>query len=885
VQKRSIVFVVIVFMLALFFPSAGFSKENKSDSASYKAGAGKASLTPSAEHLNEGVYMGGYGGRSGSAQGVLDDIYARSLAVSAGTEQVVFVTLDVTGIGNKVLNAIRDKASVETGIPASSLFISATHTHAGPDFQGLWGGVSESYKEYFVNQVVKSIKEAKDNEDHATVTAGSVEVPNDLTHNRRGWDTTDQTLTALQFKQKGKAIATYINFAAHTTVYGRENMKLATDYVGSLHSSVESQFGGISLFVNGALGDATPRAIGDDSDSKATQYGQELAKYVKKAIQNAKNIPPGLAVNSEPVIFNVENPGFIAGYKNKILSPYYDMKETSNGMYIESTVSRIQFGNKNNNIEMVTIPGEATTRLGNDLREIMGGKNQLLLGLTHDTLGYLIPEDEWKTGRNDNYEESVSVEKLAGEKVKEAVIALYNKTSALHAGVAKEIITPTEEMLNSERVYLGGYGNGRVANEVWDDLWARTVVLESDGKTVAFAALDSVGVFYQDSLEIQRQVREALLGSGITVDHIVVSSTHTHHAPDTMGLWGPNNSSGINPDYQEFLIEQTANSIIQAATNMEPVKELRFGNEPTTNIIRDSRDPVVMDQNIHVMHLVGEKKKTIGTLVKWASHPETILGHYNEAITSDYAHYLRETVENEVGGTTVFLNGAIGGLLTSLKVDVGLGAGKEGSIETMKIIGKEAGNAAVKAIKNSEKSMNHSIQYAKEDIFLPLENPNFYLLGQIGALKKDVYKDGLKQEEMKLPPELGGPAVDLLSEVSVVNIGDAQFAMVPGELYPEIELGKYQIDELAHNPGEEHEPAIRPNMTGKHQFVIGLANDAIGYIIPKNDFVPLVKNGQSWGEGTHRIQNKRLYGEVNSVGPSTGEVISSTIMKILQAEK
>lgn len=888
-RKVGSVVLSALLLVSLFFPAVGFTKENQS--SAYKAGTAKVKLSPNAEHLKDGVYLGGYGGylTRGKATGVMDDIYARSLAVSAGTEKVVFVTLDVIGIGNKVLNDIREKASRETGVPAASILISATHTHAGPDFQGLWGGVADTYKDYFIRQTVESIKQAVGSQSEVTIRAGSVEVPQELAGNRRGWGFTDQTLTAMQFLQKGKTMATFINYAAHTTVFGSSNTKVATDYVGPLQASVESAFGGIALFANGSLGDASPRPQGE-GDARATNYGQELAKYVKKAVANAKNIPPGLSIQSRVIEFKVENQGFIQAFKAGITSPYYEMKETAAGMFINSTISRIQFGKENNNIEMVTVPGEATTRLGLELREIMDGKNEIILGLTNDSLGYFIPSDEWGTGRNGNYEEGVSVGKEVGDKVKQAVLLLYKDKGTkneLRAGVAKQSITPTPAMMDAAQqgpIYLGGYGNGRKADpdQVWDDLWARTVILQQGEQTVAFTALDSVGVFYQDTVEIQKRAREALEAGGIEVDHIVVSSTHTHHAPDTMGLWGPGGQSGINPYYQEYLIEQAANSIIQAAYNMETVKELRFGSEPTSGIIRDSRDPVVMDENVYVMHLVGEKKKTIGTLVKWASHPETILGHYNEAITSDYVHILREAVEKEVGGTTVFLNGAIGGLLTSLKVDVGLGSGKEGSIETMKIIGERAGQAAITAIKESKISKDITIQYKKETIYLPLENPNFYLLGHFGILERDVYIDGVKQDRMPLPPQLGGKQVDMLSEVSVVTIGDGQFAMVPGELYPEIELGQYQVDELAHNPGVEHEPGIRLNMTGKYPFVIGLANDAIGYIIPKNDFVPLVQSGGSWGEGVHRIQGKKLYGEVNSIGPSTASIISSTLVDILR---
>ncbi|MBE4907125.1 neutral/alkaline non-lysosomal ceramidase N-terminal domain-containing protein [Bacillus luteolus] len=931
---------ISVLVLSLFIPSIGLAKHDDDDDddddkfyEAFEAGVAQNRISPTKSHLAEGVYLGGYDGfkQRGKAIGVADPIYARALALKSESEKLVFVTLDTTGVGNKVLNVIREKASKKTGVSKNAIMISSTHTHAGPDLQGLWGGVSNSYKDYFINQVVKTIEEAVDDQEDSMVTVGSTVVPQNLVHNRRGKSETDTTLTTLQItqleKEKGKGkgkgkghqkgkgkghdkgkgkghnkgdddeekvIATLINFAVHPTILGRDNKNFSADFVGYLHSEVEDQFGGISLFVNGALGDATPISNGNTDQKKAEYYGKEIAKYVEKAIDNARVLPKGLKITNKKVDFVVENQGFVSGYNTGILSPYYEMKKVNNVLKLESTISRVTIGDKNTNIELVTAPGEAVTGLGLSLRKVMDNKYSMILGLTHDTLGYLIPESEWDPKK---YEEQVSIERAAGEKVRNVVLELYGKKSqplpqpvTLKAGASKEKITPTTAMMDATKqgpLYLGGYGNGRKAdpNQVLDELWARTIILQSGGKTVAFTALDSVGIFQKDSLEIQKRARDALRTKGIYVDHIVVSSTHTHHAPDTMGLWGAKNKSGINPFYQEYLISQAAKSIINAATSMQTVKELRYGVQDTSGLIRDSRDPNVMDDDIYVMHAVGLNNQTIGTLVKWASHPETILGHYNEAITSDYVHPLRETVEKSVGGTTVFVNGAIGGLLTSLKVDVGYGTGKEGSKATMKVIGERAGIAALTAIKNSTISKDHTIKIATRDVYLPLENPNYYLLGYYGMLNRDVYINGAKQSSMPLPPQYGGKQVDLLTEVSAVKIGDAQFAMVPGELYPEIELGKFQTKSLAHNPNAAHELAIKPNMSGKYNFVLGLSNDAIGYIIPRNDFVPLVQDGLYWKEGIHRIQNKQLYGEINSVGPSTAAILSNTLVELLRAIK
>jgi hypothetical protein len=75
----------------------------------------------------------------------------------------------------------------------------------------------------------------------------------------------------------------------------------------------------------------------------------------------------------------------------------------------------------------ITAPGEALTRLGLPLKEALGSPYRLFLGLTYDTLGYLIPADEWMTGRNNNYEETVSLGREAGPTVSAALLDLLGR--------------------------------------------------------------------------------------------------------------------------------------------------------------------------------------------------------------------------------------------------------------------------------------------------------------------------------------------------------------------------------------------------------------------------------------------------------------------------
>ena len=82
-------------------------------------------------------------------------------------------------------------------------------------------------------------------------------------------------------------------------------------------------------------------------------------------------------------------------------------------------------------------------------------------------------------------------------------------------------------------------------------------------------------------------------------------------------------------------------------------------------------------------------------------------------------------------------------------------------------------------------------------------------------------------------------------------------------------------------PGYGHriapvEPAIYKQLQGPHRMIIGLANDELGYIIPK----------RQWDEKPPYTYGYKSapYGEVNSLGPDTAPLLCEAFRK-LAAEK
>ncbi len=175
-----------------------------------------------------------------------------------------------------------------------------------------------------------------------------------------------------------------------------------------------------------------------------------------------------------------------------------------------------------------------------------------------------------------------------------------------------------------QAVWLAGFGNGRAAQTVHDDLWARAVVLDQGSTRVALVSVDLVGWFYDDVVK----TREILAEDGVEVDYVLVSATHQHEGPDTVGMWGRRlGSTGYQEDYGQLVREASASAIKQAIEDLETVTALTVGavdsstyhEKGTYNFLDDSRDPVVLDEEVKAAHLAGASG-TIMILVNWGNY-------------------------------------------------------------------------------------------------------------------------------------------------------------------------------------------------------------------------------------------------------------------------
>ena len=445
--------------------------------------------------------------------------------------------------------------------------------------------------------------------------------------------------------------------------------------------------------------------------------------------------------------------------------------------------------------------------------------------------------------------------------------ATLQAAAPVKVGFASRDVTP--DVAGKTPVWIAGYGQNRRAKGVHDPLFARAIVIDDGQKKIALAAVDVVGLQYP----AVRRIREKLKG----FDYVLVASTHNHEGPDVVGIWGPTPfQSGIDQVWLDRLIDQTAEAI-NAADAAKTDVSATYGTAEDEKLLRDSREPYVKDGIIRVVRFQPTtKEKPPVLLVNWTCHPEALASE-NQEITADFPYYTIRDLEKRYGAEVIYFSGAVGGLMAPPRDIYKKSDGSEltdGSFEYCERYGGDVAKLAMQAIDGGQPLDLGPIKFAAKTIYVPLQNKLYRAAQMMGVLKRD-------GSVWSGDPEKAGPALKPgdaktmpagSTEVGYVGLGDLHIAGIPGELYPELVYGKVQTpaDPAADFPDAPAEPSLVEILPGKKMMLFGLANDELGYIIPR----------RQWDEKPPFAYGRKgdQYGEGNSCGPD----IAPILMKALQ---
>jgi hypothetical protein len=470
---------------------------------------------------------------------------------------------------------------------------------------------------------------------------------------------------------------------------------------------------------------------------------------------------------------------------------------------------------------------------------------------------------------------------LAAALVLAAPAAHARPRGDLRVGTCQREITPVSPSLapayeaafgrpaavnHSDPVFLAGFGNDRQATGYHDRLWARGVVVDGRGGRIAIVALDVIG-YFNNEIETIR----GLLPASARIDFLVVHSTHQHEGPDTLGLWGPDQTTtGVDLAYLDFVNATVAECVGEAARKLQKAR-VRYATTSSEGLslgldVEDdglgvsdgkvlSGDAAlapatggrIVDPRLSVVQFTKRdgKKRVLATLVNFASHPES-LGSDNTLVTSDFPNFARARIEQRLGGLAIWVSADLGVLQGPLDIDVldpaTNGPAPRRTFRFAELHGTQLAERVVAALKGRKPGHPApAIAWARTTpVPIRLDNPYFRLFAAIGVLnpRRTLFTDGQPDPSVgSFPPPLDfipqALGEDIHTEVGAFRIGQGSFAVVPTELDPQI--------------GEVYRAAMEG---AEHTFLIGLGNDHIGYQLPK----------EKWDDSCHACAVYRIIG-------------------------
>jgi neutral ceramidase len=379
-----------------------------------QAGWASADITPAVP-----CWMAGYAARSSPAETVHDPLEAHALALGTRTDALILVVCDLLAVDERLVEAVRDRVRAER--PGTSVWVSATHTHSGPD---LGGPLSEhppdpALMESIVAGATRAALLAVASLRPIRASWASGEVRGVATNRDRPEEGEALTLDLLcLFEPNSDAsmpIAVFGSFPCHPTVLGASNLGISADISGAFRRQLRAALGQNTwiALATGAAGDISTRHTRRAQNfAELERLGCVLAEHARSLIAVARPIeilPPTLGNRS--VALDLKSPlsgDAVATAKTSLTARRAELLRTGQaaeartvettlqglahagkaqstaGTQLVAPISTAQLGE----LDLVALPGEPYNRLGDEIRRDRGGP-VLLLGYTNGYLGYI----------------------------------------------------------------------------------------------------------------------------------------------------------------------------------------------------------------------------------------------------------------------------------------------------------------------------------------------------------------------------------------------------------------------------------------------------------------------------------------------------------------
>ncbi len=415
--------VLLLFLVALLSPTADAADATD---APLKIGFASRNLLSKIK----GLPLAGYGRRfNRPSQGVHDPIFAKFMVLETPKTRMAIITLDLVGVTLKLREDLQRVITERVPLKPDQVILAATHTHAGygalsrPSGNialntlifATCGPFNKDLYEEFLGKLRSGLEEAW--RTRAPAKLGVGRVAEDGFHSNRGekGGVTDPDLYVIKVTDlAGKLQGVLVNYAAHPTCTGSDNMLVSADFPGAFQRTFEkSHPGATALFTNGCVGDQRPRCPEPNQGGfdKAEKIGRLMAKRVD-ALQKTIHCTSPVQVGCETRLVDMPRPPKTKEPLKWLMAPE------------RSCFHQIILGDT----LIMSLPGEPCAQIGLDLKAAAkkrGFKHAIVFGLSGDYCGYFVHRNSYaKTGTH-RYEKN---QNFYGESVVDFFLRLHMET-------------------------------------------------------------------------------------------------------------------------------------------------------------------------------------------------------------------------------------------------------------------------------------------------------------------------------------------------------------------------------------------------------------------------------------------------------------------------
>jgi len=338
----------------------------------------------------------------------------------------------------------------------------------------------------------------------------------------------------------------------------------------------------------------------------------------------------------------------------------------------------------------------------------------------------------------------------------------------------------------------GGVGPTNAANRKIGKLTVRALTLENDGTRISICSTDFLGFPGVLCEKVRKLVPD------IPPENILIGATHNHSAPDCYGFPDQRGKTAADLEYVDSVCVKLAEAINETVAELRPASIKIATGDARGKIAYNYYAEQLYDRRCDVIQILDKQRKPFATLVNYACHPE-VIGPGQGILCPDFVGPLYDRIREKTQGTGIFMNGAIGGMVTA---DCRGPDGKD--IQTWGEcvrIGNLLADEALRIVGDAPVEDSPRLFCDNTTIKFPVENDVLRTIVKLSPLGFELDESGC-----------------VSTQVNVVNIASAQILTIPGEALPN--MGYY----------------LKRKMHGEHNLLFGLTNDAFGYIMVKEDF-------------------------------------------------